>query len=102
MSRSLVLSAILHATVVALVLLLTRHAATVSGPEPAVRTSVQLVWLADPGPGGGGGGGGNQMNAPPRRAELPGKDARTIPAATSARPSSEPANDAIERPRFLH
>ena len=43
-------------------------------------TTIRLVWLNTPGPGGGGGGGGNQMQEPPRRAELPGRDARTVPA----------------------
>jgi periplasmic protein TonB len=42
-----------------------------------------MVWLNEPGPGGGGGGGGNEMKEPPRRAELPGHDARTVPAKTS-------------------
>jgi periplasmic protein TonB len=38
-----------------------------------------IVWLNQPGPGGGGGGGGNRMQAPPRKAELPGKDKITVP-----------------------
>jgi periplasmic protein TonB len=38
-----------------------------------------IVWLNQPGPGGGGGGGGNRMQAPPRKAELPGKDRITVP-----------------------
>jgi periplasmic protein TonB len=41
--------------------------------------SDDIVWLSDPGPGGGGGGGGNQMQEPPRVAELPGKDKITVP-----------------------
>jgi periplasmic protein TonB len=40
----------------------------------------EIVWLAEPGPGGGGGGGGNQMQAPPKKAELPGKEKITVPA----------------------
>jgi protein TonB len=47
----------------------------------AERTPVRLVWLSEPGPGGGGGGGGNHTLEPPRRVELPGRDARTVPAA---------------------
>ena len=39
-----------------------------------------IVWLDQPGPGGGGGG-GNKMPDPPRRAELPGKEKITVPAA---------------------
>ena len=42
-----------------------------------------MVWLNKPGPTGGGGGGGNEMKEPPRRAELPGHDARTVPAKPS-------------------
>jgi periplasmic protein TonB len=38
-----------------------------------------IIWLVEPGPGGGGGGGGNKMKAPPRQAELPGKNAVTVP-----------------------
>jgi TonB family protein len=41
----------------------------------------EIVWLDKPGPGGGGGGGGNRMQAPPRKAELPGKDKITVPVA---------------------
>jgi periplasmic protein TonB len=40
-----------------------------------------MVWLNAPGPGGGGGGGGTGMKEPPRRAEMPGRDAITVPAA---------------------
>jgi periplasmic protein TonB len=54
-------------------------------PEP-VREAIlpdrlpnEIVWLAEPGPGGGGGGGGNQMQAPPKKAELPGKEKITVP-----------------------
>ncbi|HVC20654.1 MAG TPA: energy transducer TonB [Vicinamibacterales bacterium] len=55
----------------------------------------QLVWLATPGPGGGGGGGGNQSKAPPRKAELPGKDKIALavvkpPKLTPPKPQKEP------------
>lgn len=40
-----------------------------------------IIWLDQPGPGGGGGGGGNKMPEPPKKAELPGKDNLTVPAA---------------------
>ena len=51
-----------------------------------------MVWLNAPGPGGGGGGGGNRMKEPPRRAEMPGYDRLTVPAAPShAREFSKPA-----------
>jgi TonB family protein len=39
-----------------------------------------IVWLDQPGPGGGGGG-GNKRPEPARRAEAPGKDKITVPAA---------------------
>ena len=39
----------------------------------------EIVWLSEPGPGGGGGGGGNEMEEPPAKAELPGKDEITVP-----------------------
>jgi protein TonB len=66
-------------------------------------TNIRTVWLNTPGPGGGGGGGGNQMMEPPRRAELPGRDARTVPATrprtidspTPAPPDREPAPQVI-------
>ena len=63
--------------------------------------SVSLVWLNEPGPGGGGGGGGNRMLMPSRRAELPGRDRRTVPAAkspalnSSAQPQTDP--DPVQR-----
>ena len=40
-----------------------------------------IIWLDQPGPGGGGGGGGNRMPEPPKKAEAPGKDKITVPAA---------------------
>src|SRR6185369_833609 len=53
----------------------------------AVRTPLKgLIWLTEAGPGGGGGGGGNRMKEPPRRAEAPGHDAVTVPAATQPKP----------------
>ncbi len=45
------------------------------------RPSDRIIWIAEQGPGGGGGGGGNQMKAPPRKAELPGKAKLTVPVA---------------------
>jgi TonB family protein len=45
------------------------------------RSSDQIIWIAEKGPGGGGGGGGNQMKEPPRKAELPGKAKITVPVA---------------------
>jgi protein TonB len=55
-------------------------------PEPV---SDRIVWLAVPGPGGGGGGGGNKAPEPPRRAELPGKEKISVPAATPPKPDAQ-------------
>lgn len=51
-----------------------------ASPPPA-RPPSEIVWLAAPGPGGGGGGGGNESPEPPRKAEAPGEDKITVPAA---------------------
>jgi periplasmic protein TonB len=71
-----------HAAMAMLVVLATRSA---SHPDTKASetTNVRMVWLNKPGPSGGGGGGGNGMKEPPRRAELPGHDARTVPAKPS-------------------
>jgi TonB family protein len=97
MRRSLPLSAGVHALLIALVLVATRRHAAGPAAAPPAALPVSLVWLAEPGPGGGGGGGGNQMKAPARRAELPGRDARTVPAASPARPTPSP-QQAPDRP----
>jgi periplasmic protein TonB len=49
----------------------------------------RLVFLNEPGPGGGGGGGGNKMKEPPKAAELPGKQAITVPAVKPPAPAPE-------------
>src|SRR5919107_253741 len=41
---------------------------------PPEQLPSDIVWLKSPGPGGGGGGGGNNSPAPPKKAELPGKE----------------------------
>lgn len=74
-----------HAAIAMLVMLATRSTKA-SHPDTAKvseTTNVRMVWLNKPGPSGGGGGGGNRMKEPPRRAELPGHDARTVPATPS-------------------
>lgn len=76
-----------HATVVLIMVLVARMV-----PEANPRADLperlphDIVWLAEPGPGGGGGGGGNKMQAPPKKAELPGKDALTVPVVKKAVP----------------
>jgi TonB family protein len=81
--RAFLVSLAAHAAMAILVVLATRSTKA-SHPDPkASEANVRMVWLNKPGPGGGGGGGGNQMKEPPRRAELPGHDARTVPAKPS-------------------
>jgi protein TonB len=48
-----------------------------------------IVWLAEKGPGGGGGGGGNQMPEPPKKAEVPGKEAISVPVTRPETPKPE-------------
>jgi periplasmic protein TonB len=74
-----------HAAMAALVVIATRSTSTShrESSKTAETTNIRMVWLNTPGPGGGGGGGGNQMKEPPRRAELPGHDERTVPAKPS-------------------
>jgi protein TonB len=81
-----------HAAMIAVLLVVLRSGPPPRRPSasPPDVTIARLVWLNEPGPGGGGGGGGNRMNEPPRRAELPGRDAITVPA-------SRPPN--LETPR---
>ena len=66
-----------HVAMAAVVVLATRstrasHQNSAKTPDTA---TIHMVWLP-----GGGGGGGYQEKEPPRRAELPGRDARTAPA----------------------
>jgi protein TonB len=63
-------------------------------PEPVRRAILpdqfaDLIWLAQPGPGGGGGG-GNKMPEPPKKAELPGKEEKTVPAPKEPVPEDKP------------
>ncbi len=71
-------------------------------PEPSISVPVQperlpanIVWLSEPGPGGGGGGGGNQSPEPPKKAEVPGKQAISVPVT---RPETVKP---IEKPKEL-
>jgi protein TonB len=96
---ALLLSGASHVAMIAILLVALR-----SGPPPRRAaaslpdmTIARMVWLNEPGPGGGGGGGGNRMNEPPRRAEMPGTDAITVPASKPrALDASRPAVNAPE------
>jgi len=84
----------IHLASFAMLLLGMRHAvpAPVPAPETANRALTRMVWLNAPGPGGGGGGGGDHMKEPARRAEMPGRDAITVPSAKPREPDfSKPA-----------
>jgi TonB family protein len=98
-SRSFVVSIGIHVAAVVGFLALTAYgpALTIgdtSVPEPPVK--MDLVWLAEVGPGGGGGGGGNESPEPPRKLELPGKDALSLPVAP--KPVLQPPKEAPEPP----
>jgi periplasmic protein TonB len=72
-----------HAAMAMLVVLATRSASHPDTAKTSETTNVRMVWLQKPGPSAGGGGGGNQTKERPRRVELPGHDARTVPAKRS-------------------
>jgi TonB family protein len=82
MGGALVSSVGVHVAGALFVLLMTLYGPKPQIPSPLTpdRLNRDIVWLTAPGPGGGGGGGGNQMKAPPRKAELPGKEKITVPA----------------------
>jgi protein TonB len=87
-------------THIAVVLLLVLVATRVTAPSPGMQSQIPLgfVWTVSPGPGGGGGGGGNKMPEPPRKAEAPGKDAITVPAAKPPKMTPTPPKPAVETP----
>ena len=75
-------STLLHLFVVLLGVMVMRYRPAPAPVEQAPPMSLdRLIWIAEPGPGGGGGGGGNRSVAPPRPAELPGRDRLTVPVA---------------------
>ena len=85
--RAFAVSSTLHAAIIAAIIAV----ATINvGPEVvALRAdehppTMQMVFLATPGPGGGGGGGGLQQPAPPPKAKLEGH--RKISSPIVARP----------------
>jgi len=76
-------SALSHVTLALMAILLVRSSQPGGAIAAAVRdrSADKIVWLKDAGPGGGGGGGGNQMNEPPRQAEMRGRDEISVPVA---------------------
>lgn len=90
MRRSLIVSAVVHVAAFALAMFLTGGSSgRVQEAAAANQAPSRIVWLSAPGPGGGGGGGGNRMKEPSRKAELPGRDALTVPVAPPVRSTSE-------------
>lgn len=75
-------SLVVQAGVVVLLLVAAMHYSGAAPAEDTVQTVIPpgIVWIAQDGPGGGGGGGGNRSKEPPRKLELPGKDALSVPA----------------------
>ena len=61
-------------------LILSRVPAIVEPAKSSLDFAKDIVWLDQPGPGGGGGG-GNRRPEPIRKAEMPGKEKITVPAA---------------------
>ena len=66
-----------HLLAVALVLLVVRTAPVEEIFEE--RTSYDIVWIPQAGPGGGGGGGGNESLEMPRQVEVAGEDTIDVP-----------------------
>jgi len=90
-----------HVGVALLMLLAVRFGGQAASIEPVVAqpNPNSIIWIDQKGPGGGGGGGGNQMKAPPRKAELPGKDKITVPVEKP--PSLEPPKIVKNEPNPL-
>jgi periplasmic protein TonB len=75
-----------HVAMIALIFVAVRFSASTQVSDFLSNPPTEIIWLNQPGPGGGGGGGGNRMQAPPRQAELPGKDKITVPATQAPKP----------------
>jgi periplasmic protein TonB len=81
-----------HILVVAGLILYATYGPMPSALSPASpdRLPTNIVWLDQKGPGGGGGGGGNKMPEPPKKAEVPGKQAISVPVTRPETPKPEP------------
>lgn len=98
MPRAMALSTLSHVVFFVLALLVVRYAPRTMTPEDLENFPIarDIIWLNKPGPGGGGGGGGNRSMAPPRKAELPGRDKTTVPVTKPpelAPPDEKPKDD---------
>ena len=100
---SLAVSLVTHVGGALLILFLVSRV-PVTAPAAAPRDEIpnDIIWLNSPGPGGGGGGGGNKSPEPPRKAELPGKDRITVPAAKPPVVTPEPPKEIPKPPAQLN
>jgi len=90
--RGFAASAALHVVAVVTLIMLAHTGKRAQNGVLRSPTSIlpNIAWFSEPGLAGGGGGGGSRSPDPPRRAERPGADARTIPVAKPASASLTP------------
>jgi len=88
-----------HLLLAAIAVFIATYSTTPAVSLPPAREALpaDIVWLDVPGPGGGGGGGGNQMPDPPKKAEVPGKEAVSVPAQPPEAPRPEPPKPEVEQ-----
>lgn len=101
-SLSLLVSGSVHATAMALMLVLAAVAVPQALPEEASTSRTEpmrLVFLADPGPGGGGGGGGLRQPAPAPQAERVGTGLTSSPLLQRRPPALAPPHPERARPQ---
>ena len=77
--NSLGASAVGHAVALAVILLVVRSAPVTEEVLQIERTSYNLVWIPEAGPGGGGGGGGDESLEMPSLVEVAGEDDLNVP-----------------------
>ena len=87
-----------HLALVMAVILVLTHVPDIVSPEAQDRIK-NIIWLDQPGPGGGGGG-GNRRPEPPRKAESPGKDKITVPAAKPPKVDSPTPPKDVPQPQM--
>lgn len=94
---SLLLNAVAALALVALVAASRARGRDVANQAAQLRAETpRLVFLIQPpqrDPGGGGGGGGNRKRGPIPRAQAPGRDSRTLPAAKPIVPTTQPHDE---------
>ena len=90
-----------HVGVVLLFLFIMSLPAAPPAAKQPFQMPTEIVWLDMKGPGGGGGGGGNKTPEPVRKAELPGKEKITVPAAKPPKLDPEPPKETPKPPTQL-